>query len=205
MDYSHPFLEAGHCPTGYRFLPTDDEVIEHFLLKKVLGRPLTPHLIQELDIFRYDPHQLPRKLRSLFVRLFFFPPFSFDLFDCGFFFFFPVDIYKEAESCGYFFVYGKLGDEEGGGDCVRTTPGGFWKVKGTENVIMDREKRETIGFLRKMVFYRGKAPVGKKTVWVLREYRLNPALRQLKDPHDTKVGLTTLIFVFDFGYLRIDR
>ncbi|KAG1364001.1 NAC domain-containing protein 2 [Cocos nucifera] len=176
MDYSYPSREAVRVPAGYHFRPSDDEVLEHFLLRRVLGRPLTPNPIQELDIFRYDPEQLPLDIRER----------------------------SDGEGpWGYFFVYGKLGDDEGGGDGVRTTPGGYWKVKGIEKDIMDRKKKETIGFIREMVFYRGKAPRGKKTVWVLLEYRLNPTLGQLKNPHDTKVGLTTLIFVFTLGIYKL--
>ncbi|XP_073118377.1 NAC domain-containing protein 83-like isoform X2 [Elaeis guineensis] len=156
MDDSHSSFGAFQLPVGYHFRPTDEEVIEFFLLPRVLGRPLTPHLIHELDIFRYDPEQL------------------------------PLDRDEEPKGWGYFFVFGKLGDEEGGGDGVRTTPAGYWKVQGAEKVIMDREETETMGFMREMVFYRGKAPSEEKTDWVLEEYRLNPALSELKNPHDTK-------------------
>ncbi|KAJ7960396.1 NAC domain [Quillaja saponaria] len=41
-------------PIGYRFQPTDTEVIVHYLSKKVIGKQL-PYAIQELDVYEKEP------------------------------------------------------------------------------------------------------------------------------------------------------
>lgn len=45
-------------PLGYRFLPSDEDLLQHYLLKKMLRQPLPADIVEELNIFNYDPHQL---------------------------------------------------------------------------------------------------------------------------------------------------
>ncbi|KAJ8771964.1 hypothetical protein K2173_027141 [Erythroxylum novogranatense] len=46
-------------PIGFRFCPTDEELLVHYLKRKVLGVPLPASVIHELDVFQTDPWNLP--------------------------------------------------------------------------------------------------------------------------------------------------
>ncbi|CAA6663900.1 unnamed protein product [Spirodela intermedia] len=44
---------------GFRFHPTEEELVEFYLRRKVEGRPFNVELITFLDLYRYDPWELP--------------------------------------------------------------------------------------------------------------------------------------------------
>lgn len=44
---------------GFRFHPTDVELVMYFLKRKVLGIKFPFHVIAELDIYKYAPWDLP--------------------------------------------------------------------------------------------------------------------------------------------------
>jgi hypothetical protein len=44
---------------GFRFHPTEEELIEFYLRRKVEGRRFNVDLIAFLDLYRYDPWELP--------------------------------------------------------------------------------------------------------------------------------------------------
>lgn len=46
-------------PIGYRFCPEDDEITMHYLKNKLLGLPLSANIIRDIDLYEYDPDQLP--------------------------------------------------------------------------------------------------------------------------------------------------
>uniref|UniRef100_A0A6N2N9Y3 NAC domain-containing protein n=1 Tax=Salix viminalis TaxID=40686 RepID=A0A6N2N9Y3_SALVM len=46
-------------PAGFRFHPTDDELVNHYLLKKCGGQSISAPIIAEIDLYKYDPWQLP--------------------------------------------------------------------------------------------------------------------------------------------------
>lgn len=46
-------------PIGYRFCPEDDELLTHYLANKLLGRQLSANIIRDIDLYEYDPDQLP--------------------------------------------------------------------------------------------------------------------------------------------------
>jgi hypothetical protein len=46
---------------GYRFLPTDEELVYHYLIKKVLGQPLPSNRIHVDDLYKYHPQDLTSK------------------------------------------------------------------------------------------------------------------------------------------------
>uniref|UniRef100_A0A2P2MZL9 NAC domain-containing protein n=1 Tax=Rhizophora mucronata TaxID=61149 RepID=A0A2P2MZL9_RHIMU len=46
-------------PIGFRFHPTDEELLVHYLKRKVLGLPLPASVIPEWDVFQTDPWSLP--------------------------------------------------------------------------------------------------------------------------------------------------
>lgn len=51
-------------PVGYRFHPTDEELLLHYLRRKVFGVPLPASVIPELDVFQADPWSLPGDLKE---------------------------------------------------------------------------------------------------------------------------------------------
>jgi hypothetical protein len=44
---------------GFRFHPTEEELIEFYLRRKVEGKRFNVQLITFLDLYRYDPWELP--------------------------------------------------------------------------------------------------------------------------------------------------
>ncbi|MCL7035812.1 hypothetical protein MKW94_014171 [Papaver nudicaule] len=53
-----------NLPPGFRFHPTDEELMVHYLCRKVTHQALPVPIIAEVDLYRYDPWSLPDK--SLF-------------------------------------------------------------------------------------------------------------------------------------------
>ncbi|CAO2829595.1 unnamed protein product [Amaranthus hypochondriacus] len=45
---------------GFRFHPTDEELVGFYLKRKIQQRPLSIQLIKQLDIYKYDPWDLPK-------------------------------------------------------------------------------------------------------------------------------------------------
>jgi len=55
----------------------------------------------------------------------------------------------------------------------RTTEKGYWKATGSDRPIRClMDPKRLLGHRKTMVFYRGRAPRGSKTDWVMNEYRL---------------------------------
>lgn len=46
---------------GFRFHPTDEELVGFYLRRKIQQKPLSIELIKQLDIYKYDPWDLPSK------------------------------------------------------------------------------------------------------------------------------------------------
>ncbi|XVF07227.1 hypothetical protein REPUB_Repub06bG0120500 [Reevesia pubescens] len=51
-------------PEGYRFVPTDEELVEEYLKKKVNGEPLPPNRIRVVNLYSHDPPQLIEQNKS---------------------------------------------------------------------------------------------------------------------------------------------
>ncbi|XP_071725753.1 transcription factor JUNGBRUNNEN 1-like [Rutidosis leptorrhynchoides] len=51
--------EDVHLP-GFRFHPLDEELVGFYLLRKVEKKPIRIELIKEIDIYKYDPWNLPK-------------------------------------------------------------------------------------------------------------------------------------------------
>lgn len=58
------FISGFHLPPGFRFHPSDEELIEHYLLNQLNSRPLPANLIAEIELYNYNPWELPSSFSS---------------------------------------------------------------------------------------------------------------------------------------------
>lgn len=58
-----------NLPPGFRFHPTDEELIVAYLCRKVAQQRLPVPIIAEVDLYKYDPWQLPGKLNPAALPL----------------------------------------------------------------------------------------------------------------------------------------
>ncbi|KAL2326755.1 hypothetical protein Fmac_020182 [Flemingia macrophylla] len=140
----HPHFDNNnnepHLPPGFRFHPTDEELITYYLLKKVLDSSFTGRAIVEVDLNKCEPWELPEKA-------------------------------KMGEKEWYFF---SLRDRKypTGLRTNRATEAGYWKATGKDREIYSSKTCSLVGMKKTLVFYRGRAPKGEKSNWVMHEYRL---------------------------------
>ncbi|MQL69473.1 hypothetical protein Taro_001754 [Colocasia esculenta] len=139
--YVHQFETCdGQLPPGFRFHPTDEELITYYLLKKVFDGSFTSRAIAEIDLNKCEPWELPAKA-------------------------------KMGEKEWYFF---SLRDRKypTGLRTNRATDAGYWKATGKDREIYSSRSCTLVGMKKTLVFYRGRAPKGEKSNWVMHEYRL---------------------------------
>ncbi|CAL4953942.1 unnamed protein product [Urochloa decumbens] len=55
-----------NLPPGFRFHPTDEELVVHYLCRKVARHQLPVPIIADVDLYKFDPWDLPEK--ALFGR-----------------------------------------------------------------------------------------------------------------------------------------
>lgn len=83
-----------------------------------------------------------------------------------------IGLAKIGEREWYFFVP-RDRKHGSGGRPNRTTENGFWKATGSDRKIVSlSDPKRIIGLRKTLVFYKGRAPRGSKTDWVMNEYRL---------------------------------
>ncbi|GLU12399.1 hypothetical protein SLE2022_290840 [Rubroshorea leprosula] len=131
--------EQMDLPPGFRFHPTDEELITHYLYKKVLDINFAARAIGEVDLNKSEPWELPRKA-------------------------------KMGEKEWYFFC---VRDRKypTGLRTNRATESGYWKATGKDKEIY--RGKTLVGMKKTLVFYKGRAPKGEKSNWVMHEYRLD--------------------------------
>uniref|UniRef100_A0A5B6ZU91 Putative NAC transcription factors 48 n=1 Tax=Davidia involucrata TaxID=16924 RepID=A0A5B6ZU91_DAVIN len=61
-------------PPGFRFHPTDEELVVHYLKKKASSAPLPVSIIAEIDLYKFDPWELPAKATFGEQEWYFFSP-----------------------------------------------------------------------------------------------------------------------------------
>ncbi|KAK1274588.1 NAC domain-containing protein 7 [Acorus gramineus] len=128
-------------PPGFRFHPTDEELVGYYLKKKIASQKIDLDVIRDIDLYRIEPWDLQERCR----------------------------IGYEEQSEWYFFSH-KDKKYPTGTRTNRATMAGFWKATGRDKAVHD--KNRLIGMRKTLVFYRGRAPNGQKTDWIMHEYRL---------------------------------
>ncbi|KAJ9554298.1 hypothetical protein OSB04_018343 [Centaurea solstitialis] len=66
--------ENSNLPPGFRFHPTDEELIMFYLRNQALSKPCPVSIIPEVDIYKFDPWQLPEKTEFGENEWYFFTP-----------------------------------------------------------------------------------------------------------------------------------
>ncbi|KAK4774257.1 hypothetical protein SAY87_029276 [Trapa incisa] len=132
---------SGGVPPGFRFHPTDEELLQYYLQKKVSFQKFDMEVIREVDLNKMEPWELQERCR----------------------------IGSTPQNEWYFFSH-KDKKYPTGSRTNRATNAGFWKATGRDKCIRDTCKK--IGMRKTLVFYRGRAPHGQKTDWIMHEYRL---------------------------------
>ncbi|KAK7290607.1 hypothetical protein RIF29_05152 [Crotalaria pallida] len=137
-----------NLPPGFRFHPTDEELVHHYLMKKVASIPLPVSIIAEVDIYKLDPWELPGKAAFGEKEWYFFSPRDRK---------YPNGARpNRAAASGYWKATGT--DKT----IVTSSLAGGGRGGAQEN----------IGVKKALVFYKGRPPKGVKTNWIMHEYRL---------------------------------
>ncbi|KAM0834424.1 hypothetical protein ACQ4PT_063584 [Festuca glaucescens] len=143
LGVEEPRLEL---PPGFRFHPTDEEVITSYLTPKVLDEFFSCLVMADVDLNKCEPWDLPSKAKMGEKEWFFFVHKDRK---------YPTGMRtNRATESGYWKATGK--DKE------------ILRGKGRAAVL--------VGMKKTLVFYLGRAPHGTKTPWVMHEYRLDGRL-----------------------------
>ena len=52
-------MGAATLPPGFRFHPTDEELVDYYLKRKVEGLEIELEVIPVIDFYKFDPWELP--------------------------------------------------------------------------------------------------------------------------------------------------
>ncbi|KAJ7971622.1 putative NAC domain-containing protein [Quillaja saponaria] len=136
------------APTGFRFYPTEEELVSFYLHNKLEGNRedlnrVLDRVIPVANIYAYNPWDLPQISGEV--------------------------SYGDTEQW-FFFFQSKTRSEARGGRPNRLTITGYWKATGSPNHVYSSNNR-IIGSKKTMVFCIGRAPNGTKTEWKMNEYK----------------------------------
>lgn len=73
-DSSTGSQQQPQLPPGFRFHPTDEELVVHYLKKKAASAPLPVAIIAEVNLYKFDPWELPAKASFGEQEWYFFSP-----------------------------------------------------------------------------------------------------------------------------------
>ena len=62
MDETHLMGALGDSkcwPPGFRFHPTDEELVLYYLKRKICGRRIKRSMIGDVDVYKHEPWELP--------------------------------------------------------------------------------------------------------------------------------------------------
>ncbi|KAM7260978.1 hypothetical protein ACFE04_026453 [Oxalis oulophora] len=129
-------------PPGFRFHPTEEELLNYYLKKKVSFEKIDLDVIRDVDLNKLEPWDIQEECK----------------------------IGTAPQNDWYFFSH-KDKKYPTGTRTNRATAIGFWKATGRDKVIFSNCNR--IGMRKTLVFYKGRAPHGQKSDWIMHEYRLD--------------------------------
>ncbi|XP_048548864.1 NAC domain-containing protein 30-like [Triticum urartu] len=150
----HQHQEVSCVPPGFRFHPTEEELVGYYLAQKVAAQKIDLDIIPEVDLYRIEPWDLQERCGGGRGG------------GGG-----QPDQQDQSSSGWYFFSF-KDRKYPSGTRTNRATAAGFWKATGRDKPVMSSRSRGVIGMRKTLVFYRGRAPNGRKTDWIIHEYRL---------------------------------
>ena len=56
-------MKAGqNLPAGFRFHPTDEELVQFYLCRKCASEEISAPVIAEIDLYKFNPWELPGKI-----------------------------------------------------------------------------------------------------------------------------------------------
>ncbi|KAG6480960.1 NAC domain-containing protein 43-like [Zingiber officinale] len=130
-------------PPGFRFHPTEEELLSYYLRKKVSSQKIDLDVIRDVDLNKLEPWDIQEKCR----------------------------IGSSTPQSDWYFFSHKDKKYPTGTRTNRATAAGFWKATGRDKLIYSAAHR--IGMRKTLVFYKGRAPHGQKSDWIMHEYRLD--------------------------------
>jgi len=60
------YMAPVSLPPGFRFHPTDEELVAYYLNRKINGHNIELEIIAEVDLYKCEPWDLPGNLRHYF-------------------------------------------------------------------------------------------------------------------------------------------
>ncbi|CAN8314193.1 unnamed protein product [Cochlearia groenlandica] len=126
---------------GFRFHPTDEELVLYYLKRKICCRKLRINFIGLFDVYKVDPSELP-----------------------------GLSVFKSGDR-QWFFFSPRNRKYPNAARSSRGTSTGYWKATGKDRIIFYNSI--SVGLKKTLVFYRGRAPNGERTDWVMHEYTMD--------------------------------
>ncbi|KZV29177.1 transcription factor JUNGBRUNNEN 1 [Dorcoceras hygrometricum] len=129
---------------GFRFHPTDEELVGFYLRRKVEKRQLSIELIKQVDIYKYDPWDLPKSSNV------------------------------EDKEWYFFCKRGRKYRNSIRPNRVIAGSGFWKATGIDKQIYSSEGSRDCIGLKKSLVYYKGSAGKGTKTDWMMHEFRLPP-------------------------------
>jgi len=144
--------DLNHLPPGFRFHPTDEELVCYYLRRKLSkstskskskseSESVYLNAITDIDLYKYEPSDLAARA-----------------------------CFQGGDRQWFFFTEGNRKKYPNGSRKNRATEGGYWKTTGKDRPVLSRGA--IVGMKKTLVFHRGRSPRGERTNWVMHEYRL---------------------------------
>ncbi|KAM3196015.1 hypothetical protein ACQJBY_071937 [Aegilops geniculata] len=146
-------------PPGFRFHPTEEELLTYYLAKKVASQRIDLDVIRDVDLNKLEPWDIQERCR----------------------------IGTGPQNDWYLFSH-KDKKYPTGTRTNRATAAGFWKATGRDKAIYSAAGSRRIGMRKTLVFYKGRAPHGHKSDWIMHEYRLDYAANPGNNPANPAAG-----------------